>query len=1059
MPVVVHPYETFADLLNGLGNPVRRDTPARQPVVVPSLAFADQLERRMADRYGFSMGLEWFTPQQFIHRAVGPGEGSPWSKRMLVWRVLPHVGNFAKDLGVEAPSPRDRFALSVMLADRFDQYGHYRPEMIARWASGGAAPTAQEAWQRDLWRRLRAETEHPHPAEELMRLRENAAARAAFAGRRRRLFVVATGMIDPLLVALLGLLGEAGADVEVHVLLPSLGYLGDLQRRGALPREESDPEMISTGSGHPLVESMGRNAVGAFVLLGQLDDQYSHWPEPAENPEADLAAPALVRLRDDIRALRTPTDGAGKNSLVDASVRVHSCFGPRREMEVLRDELWRAFRDLPGLQPDEIHIVTPDLETYAPLVPAVFGNGDQSLPVRLTERAAVGGEAGIEVFGALLDMVVSGRFEAAEVMELLQKEIVLEALGAEDAESVRAWVRDSGLTHGLAAGDPEGMESPRPGTSTFARDRLVAGRWFGVESMARYPDGDYVLPVGDSLGGDHHLAMRLHDWLLALERTLMEWSGTAPAKAWAERLATAGETLFGADEDTRLRMREPIEFLREVDCAEPVDAASLRDWLSMEWEESRHRAGVSGKIAFGRMKQLQNLPCRVLAVVGMRGTAFPAQNRAPVWDLLRAGPRVWDRNPRVDDRQTFLDAILTPSDRIIITAANRNPRTGKGEPFSACVDELSRTLLQMGLSPPVVNHRLQPFAADYFHGGNDRVRSFDGHHAAVAAKIHNAGTRGGQIFSPEIGPPEFVLPGLPNPTEGLETITADQLAGFWKDPAAGFLRALGVTLPRDEPTDAEYNRPALALDGLRRWIMHDEILRCRMDPFRPDKHLAQRLRADRGLPPGHLGDIVWASGIQATEPLARAVRRVIGDEDEIEHKLTEEVRVMAKVHWTRAKDHLVFHRVGGMKQPRHYLEPWMTALVAGACGKAAPILFFDEANADHPLQLPPVPADEARGLLDILVRGWFAARHQPLRFAPAASDCIARKLRSGDSAGAILAGAAEWNREDSGYGGGEGTGAAARLVWRDADPFDRAGEWIYWAETIAVPLLEWGGAR
>ena len=1058
MAVGVYPYESFEALLNGVGNPVRRDAPVRQPVIIPSLAFADELARRITDRHGLSMGVEWLTPQAFIHRAVGPGEESPWSKRRLVWRVLPHVADFTEALGVDQPSPRDRFALAAMLADRLDQYGHYRPEMILRWAAGAAAGKVYEGWQCELWRRLRAESGHAHPAEELTRLRDNAAARAAFAERYPKLIVVATGAVDPLLVALLEVLGSAGAEVGLHVLLPSLGFLGDLRRRGTLPPGETDPERIEIGAGHPLLESMGRNAVGAFVLLGQLDEQYTHWPEPEESGATSPGASALGRLQEDIRTLRMPSVAEDRPP-EDLSLRVHSCFGPRREMEVLRDELLRAFRDLPGLQPDEVHIVTPDLETYAPLVPAVFGSGDGALPVRLTERLPEGVDAAADAFATLFDMAVSSRFEAAEVMELMQKEAVLTALGTDDAEAMRTLVRDSGLTHGLDSGGVEGGRCPCPGTSAFARDRLVAGRWFGAESTARYPDGRYVLPVGDPLGGDHALDMRLHEWLLGLEQTIADWREPVRAEVWADRVEAACRSLFGAEEDTLLSVGGQVAFLRGIDCAEPLDAGALRDWFLLEWEDFRRRGRVTGKIAFGRMKQLQNLPCRVLGVVGMQGTAFPAQNRAPVWDLLRSRPRVWDRNPRVDDRQIFLDAVLTPRDRLILTAGNRNPRTGKTEPFSACVDELLRSLALTGMEAPVVHHRLQPFARGYFLGDDACMRSFDALHAGVAGAVRGSGLRGGQPFPPGPEAAEFSLPPLPVSDEGLQVVHADALAAFWKDPASGFLRALGVSMPRDEPTDAEYNRPPLALDSLRWWIVRNEILQARIEQSWPDEYTEQRLRADRWLPPERLGKLVWASGSKATEELAHSVLETAGEETIVECRLSEFVSVTGAVRWARGNERVLVYRVGEMKNARHFLDPWITAILAAACGKSAPVLLLDEARAAAPVELPEVTVETARALLDVLVRGWFAGQSRPLRFAPLTSDCIAKKLVSDDPNAAVEAGEKEWYKEDHGYGGGEGSAAAAQRVWRDADPFTERGEWIYWAKTVALPLREWGGVR
>ena len=58
-------------------------------------------------------------------------------------------------------------------------------------------------------------------------------------------------------------------------------------------------------------------------------------------------------------------------SNLDASLRVHVCHTRLRELEVLRDALLRARRDLPDLKPSEILVTAPDIHAYAPLIPAV----------------------------------------------------------------------------------------------------------------------------------------------------------------------------------------------------------------------------------------------------------------------------------------------------------------------------------------------------------------------------------------------------------------------------------------------------------------------------------------------------------------------------------------------------------------------------------------------------------------------------------------------------------------------------------------------------------------
>ena len=1040
MPAAVFPHLDFESLIRSLTGLDRPVGPFPQPVVIPSLPFGDYFQRRIADRFGVCMGLEFLMPQDFIHRAVGPGRDSPWSKSQLLWRVLPHVSEYAGMLGVSDLSPRDRFALAGLLADRLDQYGHFRPEMIRRWAEGADETTSEnEAWQRELWRKLREGIQVPHPALKLAELRLDAEFCQRLAAQFPKLLVLGTGALDPLLVEVMGILADAGSEVIVHMVLPSLGYLGDLHKRGRLPDKECDPENIEMTGGHPLLLSLGRQAVGSFLLLGKLDESYAQWPEPCG--AMDGSPSLLSRIQSDIRALRPPQTGTAEPN--DTSIQVHSCFGARREMEVLRDEIFRAFDDLPDLRPDEVHIITPDLETYAPLVSAVLRQGKIPLPVRLSEIPPSEQDPVIDGILALLEMAHSGRFEAGDVMELLQKPAVLSALGTEDPEIVRRWVRDSGLTHGL------GEES---GAATFARNRLIAGRFFDAKSSARYPDErTFVLPVADQLGGGMELRASFHVWLATLEETMGAWAHEAPASVWADRIrSSCGDLLGGADDDSCLAALPAIAFLAGQECPEPLDAGAVFDWMQSACAEAARRVGVTGKIAFGRFKQLHNLPCRVLAMVGMQDANFPARNRTPAWDLLRERPRVWDRNPRLDDRQLFLDAMLTPTDRLIITASTRNVRTRESEPFSSCVDELLRVVAAMGAGRPVIEQRLQPFVAEYFLG-ETLPRSYDAFHAQVAEKLRCAERSSGSPFW--TGEVAGETPG------DAGEISVARLAAFWKDPAKAFLKACGIFPAEEEIADEELNRAPLSVGGLGAWALKngiiDEILA--NDP--QIELLAARSGANRQLPLGHLGDTSWKQSRGLAETLGNSIRDHRGETISLKYITECRVRVTGEI--LRAKDNQAWlaYRIGEMKGARHFLEPWIAALLAGTCGHNLPTWIFDEIRAETPIKSEHIPGEDAKAMLNVLVKGYLDGQLRPLCFSPTTSDELIKQLdgENGTPEVALMAAISKWSAEDRGYGSGEGQGASAVLAWRDRDPFENSDEWIALAETVSRPLRRWGG--
>ena len=61
-------------------------------------------------------------------------------------------------------------------------------------------------------------------------------------------------------------------------------------------------------------------------------------------------------------------------------MQVHACHGPARQVEVLREVLVGLLQDDPTLEPRDIVVMCPDVETYAPLITAGFGLADWSPP-------------------------------------------------------------------------------------------------------------------------------------------------------------------------------------------------------------------------------------------------------------------------------------------------------------------------------------------------------------------------------------------------------------------------------------------------------------------------------------------------------------------------------------------------------------------------------------------------------------------------------------------------------------------------------------------------------
>jgi exodeoxyribonuclease V gamma subunit len=1063
------------DLVASLGTPDGQPG-AVIPVLMPSLPLVDRTKAQLARRHGVAMGIEFLQRDSFIERMallVGLSPVHPsWRPQGLAWRLIPLLGAMVDEgltprLQSACVDDRARQALAGELADRFDQYLYFRPEMIAAWdrdeAWGTLPESAQgdEAWQRELWRRLCEElVEHPHPAARLQDL--VARIHAGDGELPATLEVLATGPLPPTLLPLLRALATRTL-VCLRALLPSTEYLGDMRAGRAQMRAGQEVDL--DWEGHPLLSHLGKQAVDSFrsfedalITEGQ---EYNVIPLPESN-----SGTLLARLQADIRAARQPGDAGDAGVfedmvtavpiVLDHSVRVHRCHGARREMEVLRDELLDAFVSLPGLTASDVLILAPDLDTYGPLAEAILREGAPSLPLRLSDRRLDRSDPLVRGLQAVLGLA-AGRAALSEGLALLELPTVtacVESLGT-NTEVLANLLRASGITWGINATHRQAMDAGNQSTGTWREglDRLLAGLWLGSEDTVSDIQDNPALPVSGDLGAD--LVSSL-DWLDKLVCLLEDWQLETNPGLWADRFDLALDQVLAAG-DGRFDSTAAVDLIGQLRaattehaCDLPMDAAAVADWLNkVAQHEVRAISRVDGGMAMGGFKPLRAIPCRVLAVMGLHDSAFPRRAKAPAWDLLVAAPRPGDRDPVREDRQLFLDALLAAGDRVILTATARNIRSNKEEPLSACVDEFLRvaaaTVSGNADTPQAVyldlieDHPLQPFNPTCFTGPR---ASFHTGHLEIARAFEHCQNVAVPFQASVFGPTSE------DPSVDVEL---DEIIRVLKDPWSAWLGAIGVILPQtcDNPFALD-REPVTVPTGLTRWQIQNKAITAVTE--RRTSFLEERLAADRLLPYGTLGAAMGRESVREAVALAQLAIREAGGRLE-HHRLISRGRPQITGNIlvnTEGTLHVLVKPTILKEKPHHRLDVWIRATFAAACGMRGDTLVVSKDGLNR---RPPMAQVQALAALDNLLHLCQEARRYPLPFRPKTSSAVFQAIKRGndDTAMALKA----WQQQNKVPG--EGDGASAQLAWRDLDPFtvDRMDEWRRLAAEVFGPVEDW----
>lgn len=991
--------EALSVRLSEIVQPGLPDPFAEEIVVVQSLGMARWLQLELARRNGICSRTRFPFPQAFLReicQGVVPEAGvdQRFTPEVLTWRVweLLHseVPALADPLHYVGDDPRRRFQLARRIAGLFDQYLVYRPHWPERWTAG-----EDDSWQASLWRALDP-TGADWPESRLLTTAIQRLESGSITGLPERVSVFGISALPPIYLQFLAALG-AQTEVTLYQLQPCREYWGDtvsrreeqrtLKRMSRLPEEG---EALNLARGHRLLTSLGR-------LGRSFQNQIAEHGGGAEEDSLFLSPGTdtlLHCLQSDLLDLVDRAANGERLTLraEDASLRIHSCHSPRRELEVLYDQLLDAFDTDPSLMPRDVLVLASDLEAYAPLVQAVFGAPEEErmrFPFTVADRVPRAEGGLTESFLRLLRLP-GGRFGRSELLPLLEEPAVQHRFGwvPSDLPQLREWLEELRVSWGLSPAHRRQLGSPAfpQGTWRHAADRMLLG-------YALAPEDEVVLngisPFPEVEGDRAALAGTFAAFVALLEGLPERLAEPRSLVTWADDLGTLLDDVFAPDNDGEAELvflREILARLRRVGrearLNELVPLAAVVEQLG-PWLAEERRAGgfLRGGITFAALKPMRSVPARVIAVLGLDDGAFPRRPTPVSFDLIAAHPQPGDESRESDDRYLFLETLISARDRLHLSYLGRSLRDNSDLPPSVVLSELLDHLAGMARDGAdevnarvLVKHPLHAFSPDYFGASPDpRLFSYSRENsgaADIASQILTA-AEPDAAFCPTL---------LPEPEETEREVNLDDLAAFLANPARAFLqRRLGIRLPKvgAVPDDRElFALDSLAVYGLKReWL---ERLRHRA----PTAVLAERRLAEGRLPLGPAGPL------QAQE-MDTSIRRLLSQvpEDEwvpqppIPFSLTVGEYVLSGTLGLLTANGLCLIRPAKFKAAELF-RLWLNQLVLCLVRKEAPppARLFTE---DECWSVP-APDDPLTLLADLLAVRAEGLR-RPLRFFPASA--------------------------------------------------------------------------
>ncbi len=650
-------------------------------------------------------------------------------------------------------------------------------------------------------------------------------------------------------------------------------------RPGDDRRERGVRTATASEVSNPLLASWGRDSREMQLVLMASGGEWTDTHAGIGDSKGTLLGRLQADIRSDSRPPGVPLPGAEDSRPLlaegDASVQVHSCHGRARQVEVLRHAILHLFCEYEDLEPRDVLVMCPDIETYAPLIHAAFdvepepdAAADQraDLRVRLADRAI---RQVNPILGAVSKLVelVGGRMTATDVLDLAACEPVRRKFGfdEDDRSRIEGWVVGSGIRWGLDSEYRERFQLGGLASNTWRSglDRILLGVPMAEERQRMFRG---VLPLDDMSSADIELAGRLAEFVDRLDEAAEALRRPQPIEGWTKAIASSVDALMsvsvGYEWQQAQLTRILADLLDEATTGESVCGVNLslgdvRSLLEDRLKGRPTRANFrTGHLTVCTLVPMRSVPHRVVCLLGLDDGEFPRNVERDGDDLILAEPNVGDHDARSEDRQLLLDALLAAEDHLVVTYTGRDERSNLVRPPAVPVGELLDVIdstvrtedSSEARNRVVVQHPLQPFDKRNFLRDeltDGVVWSFDGANldGAVAAQRR-----------PTSGTPGFTF--LRSRLEPVDCSQVDlrDLDQFLRAPVRSFLRRRMDLNLSDRAEEIDDSLP-VELDQLGRWGVADRMLAAMLGGAGIGACLgAERARGE--LPPGALANSV-----------------------------------------------------------------------------------------------------------------------------------------------------------------------------------------------------------
>ncbi len=903
----------FLDLF-GQSNP--ENAFQKKWIIVQNREMQEWLTLREAEKHKISANNQFVFPSEFIwklYRLCEPEFPSvlPSDKNPMLWSIYGLLRdkegvfeNFEFDLSSDETQ---LYQLSKAIADVFDQYQVYRPELLKNWEQGNFSTShSSEKWQLRLWQQLNAQWDQEKAAllrsdvffelKELLQ-RNN----FPFEKLPEDLWIFNLPHISKPFAEVIALLSKR---INVHLFI------------GHHEQDKSDTNQISS----KLTQAHQNNMSVLMQVFKGVDETIRKIDLHDQSGNSESKLEVIRNLISGFTEPEIPSDELKQN------FEIHSCHSKRRELEVLKDKLLSKFNAAPSLKPENCMILVPALDQYSSLITEIFSDEDfgTEIPVSrfYNSNSGFASKALIQ-----LNRLLISDFKITDVLDVIENPVVIEKWAFTDDELslIRKWMSELKV-HRQLKGDRFSILN--------GLDRLFLG--FGMEpDKFKMFGGKAVYPkIFNSDSGS--LMAKLSSFLRTLEKWSKSLEGYLTLEQWLKKTKKITQQILW-DEKAENGVSQLISELESLHdqvvlsgFKDEIDASLFFSWLHENLSASNsNSAGFGHGVNISEYVPNRNIPYKFVGILGLNADVIPAKKLRPDFDLIYRFPQPGDRIHKWEQNFVFYDLIQSAREYLHISYVGVDEQTNTAKEPSILLQQILYEAKSVGIEIPVVQEKLHGFDKEYFITGEES--SYAENYRRIS-QAEESNTQTGFIENTELEDFETEVVS--------EEIALRDLISFFSHPAKHLCSNWLSVSNYDNESEPE-SRESFKLDGLEHYFLKDYLSDAFLKEYEISE-LKELAKASNLIPEGYPGDKEFFENELLIQQLSE-VQQAHNLKEEGSLEIEYEVggyTITGSVNNLFGKDRLQL-RLGDLKA-KNLIELWINHLLLSTKGEFNSFCYFFE---------------------------------------------------------------------------------------------------------------------